>query len=1682
MEMLPDEEVGGLKGPSLPSEVPTNDFRISSTASAERAVKYKLALGGSITPEATQEMIDRMVAGEERSIRETAAASHDLRLGEERFKIISDMSTAAAAQGRKLSKSEEDVILALTNDEVVNFRTDPNTFLEKEYARRVLDMANANGEEVLFDKALTEDEEQAFRQEDAFVDVVATKEIFQRLADEQNFKAANQSWGSFAADFVTGMVPFYSWYQLNSALSEVKEGLPWLAGNNLAEKIQAIHSLPINEREDVARRAISELNEDNTLLATQFANALVRYSASSQAIDNIFVSGIDLLGVGAVAARPVIAGAKAVAGSKAVAEIGTKARPWTNLEALKESYSKLSKEVSKPGAQVSEVADAAGDVKESARQSIIRKIVEKGNNVLGQSDEIKKLMDVIPGFLNFDEIIGGLRTSTSAEFIRRLQHRLDTGTDKVLESLFVNPVNTTQYGQNALKAGLDEQLERFRSLYTVPNDSILQVSTTEAGETIGNTVFARIKLGQANGDLFDSQQWAITYADNWLNIGTTPYRLVPEGNKWAIEIMRPIDFSSDKVRNAMQIDRQGDWKTLTDTVGKYVAGFRSGADTLPKDVYTSLVAGVLGGARFAELLTEIAKPLGKMKNSDDFKSFLTAQATAVDPMYPGQLGKFNSTVGEFEVEWASRFNRIPTEQEVEAYFTYKKLNDIHYVAKNLALYSDKIRLGISDFEFKNLPGKFEGKLVSYEDIKPGTVGDPGSILVYGLGEQRAMKLSTGSAKDKAELESIVKNNESVVIQLSSLGSDNLSKLDELRKIVGNTGVDYVVIPKTWVEELPLNFRQIPYRPGMHHMYAIEGKVISQPKIFRSSDGKVAKYFNDVNAYMINKNTDASKLLDAYETGRKLLLQYQNVKAGRRNEQVKAALERANKVAERLAKAEATSPDAVRALKRRLKKEEEKVAAARKEAMKPESQLFQEMKQYVENNLGIPFKQFMQDFGPKGRLDINTPLMIRDMNKSLADTYDLQKMLKTSDSDSFTFIKATDSQYNLYNNSVNLKFTQERGEVMKEFFERGDNGMPLYGLQPSQLLDPITTLDRSLATISRGVNFNHIKMDAAEKFMAAFGKALDVTQDIQRRDPIQAMMYAPFKEGADPDIVNAASVYRARVQQFFGEYKTIDQRKAEYFVQKQLAKIDPESGKYSHMAMHKILNMTDPIQQMKAIAFHVSMGFFNIKQLFLNANTSTHIIGLAGPVTGSKATAAAMIQSIALRGGKNLDGTAGRMMRALGFTDEDYLEATEAMRRTGWDQVGRDYATREHHMQGSFIQTKFGKYLDYGLLPFKESELFIRRAAWNAAYFRWKDLNPGKKLKDRDITQLLYDADKYSVNMTQAANSSVQEGVVAAATQFWTYQLRMMEQFAGKRLTTTEKLRLFSTYSAVYGVPVATAGVVGFYPVHESLRKYYLDKGINVDDNLAHKLINDGVLSFLSELGTGEKTNINTVYGPAGISFFYDIFEGETGPIEALTGASGSVVGRFAEDILPVFPWIVDAVNPNTDAIKPTLQDFWDVLGNVSSLSNVEKAYYAMAYGKYFDKYGAEIAGGNEGIRAIMYSLTGLSSDKIEDYYALRSNDIQYRIYQNTQRKKVKEDIRRALEAESPEERAMWFKRAKTRSIAGDFDTTQHSRMIIETFGDNRSLLEDQIKRARNNSAEERERIRTLERKLLGVKE
>ena len=52
-----------------------------------------------------------------------------------------------------------------------------------------------------------------------------------------------------------------------------------------------------------------------------------------------------------------------------------------------------------------------------------------------------------------------------------------------------------------------------------------------------------------------------------------------------------------------------------------------------------------------------------------------------------------------------------------------------------------------------------------------------------------------------------------------------------------------------------------------------------------------------------------------------------------------------------------------------------------------------------------------------------------------------------------FVDAKNSVYNLYNGEVNLKFAQERGELLNTIERTGTVNNPVLQLRPARIMDP-----------------------------------------------------------------------------------------------------------------------------------------------------------------------------------------------------------------------------------------------------------------------------------------------------------------------------------------------------------------------------------------------------------------------------------------------------------------------------------------------------------------------------------------------------------------------------------------------------------------------------------------------------
>lgn len=1552
--------------------------RMDREVIGERAMKNHIALGESSPGAYTLQRYEE--AGQLDSMVQGIADRKAMDFMNQKAAIVRSMANEAAAQGRRLHPVEEQAIYSLSQKDFLSLRQDPQAFLNNEYARRVTDLAIARNENSPFDIIRRENQNLALDTVDRFQDFVAKKEGFNKLRQEAEAAAAEQGWGSWAVDRTKEALPVYSWYKAKTFIKDAPPS-PLLPGSSLEAQISYLYALPADEANKKASAAIKQMMVDNPGLAKDFANALMSYSSSQRFWDNLIIAGADIAAItpfGKIAKGVKNVGAAAastVANSKALSSSAVR---------FGDALYDLGRAATMRNPTPAKVAAAAGDVEGSATLSTVEKLQKWREDLGGRPiDSFKELDNEIMTTMDPERVLNGPRYNMAAEGARRLVDFLKNSTDEIIKKMFFDPLQTDyRLTPEVLRTVTRQTYDMFMLQYRRLEDTIIDVE-----RKIGDGSGLIVRLGKNNAELFDSVTQATMMMRDVYGLPEKAFVIKGLGDKYYGELYRPFDLTTDAVKTARQKDvliETGAKTPIGNYVARHLAGFRSTDYVVPKDVREMFKAAVIGGSKLLDTVQELAKVIPRVKDPKDFFKFLKHQQTLPDPLDKSRLGVFSKTLGEFETDFHGLIGRLPTEAETTAYFAYTRINDLHYMHMNLCLYLDKLSRGFMNF---TLPGirsaSYEGKLVRE---LPTTKEEAARVLVLADGYEPAIintKYSPSKVKEQAY--AITKDGSHQIIQLTPTGSRALYETPELAAWLKEQkmgGIQFIVVKNP--DSAPIPYKQIPYRAGGHHSYP-EGTFIRQPQVYTSEKGSIAKYYGDTNV-MWAPNAELGKdFAQRMETVRQAMAEVYD-KQGKRRRGI--------------------SDDVVNSF------------AALVEANVPWS----------------PSEFKAMFYGKSAYLDPRLPIMTSASNVSLTNAHDLSKLNPKA-----RFVKDSDSAYNLYRGLPNLQYAMERGDTLNAVANIGSKEKPIFGINPAPLLAPMQALERSMSTLANGRYMENLKIGTAERFMAEFGDLLDLSNPLHKNDPFMAATSAPFLTGLTDEAAiqaKAASVYRDRWLQFMGMHRSADEKFFAAQAARVLDGVSPDLATGFRKSLYETLSSpVSPFEKLKEIAFHAKIGLWNPKQILTQGAGAVHIIAVAGLKIGSQSVAMSMVQNLCVRRGNDVTEAGAKLLTKLGFRDkEQFIEATQAMERTGFDHVGREYATREQHMNARVLPTTFGKVMDSGTVPFKIGEQFIRRAAWNAAYLEWRAVEPTAKLTDNTIIKILDRADLLSGNMTQASNAAWQQGILSIPSQFHSYQIRLTEQLLGKTLTWPEKAKMLAVYSTAWGLPVVgTMATFGQLPLHDQTKEYLLSKGINLEDSKIASMLHNGVVDMMGDLIFGDNVNTTKTFGPGGPSVLMDLMNSDKNFFQVALGAGGSVLGETLLATAPFMRAMWGLVDPfGKDAPSLKVEDFEALIAPISTAKAIDKAIVAMATGNYYSKRGELVDTGNTGIAAIMRAAFGLTPQRIDDLYSLKKAEKDRSTWLSDKQKDVYRYMEKMFKTDDPTERADYHRKAVTAMIGYGF--------------------------------------------------
>lgn len=552
--------------------------------------------------------------------------------------------------------------------------------------------------------------------------------------------------------------------------------------------------------------------------------------------------------------------------------------------------------------------------------------------------------------------------------------------------------------------------------------------------------------------------------------------------------------------------------------------------------------------------------------------------------------------------------------------------------------------------------------------------------------------------------------------------------------------------------------------------------------------------------------------------------------------------------------------------------------------------------------------------------------------------------KSSSTDVSNFVNEDEIGFNGFYRTTGKLYTSSKGTILRD--TKG---------QLATTVDPYEALSTSLKQISRQSGLYNYKVESLERFFKTFEDSLEIPADAQSN--YSKLLYARPRAGLSRQEINVIESQRAAIRNVLSFQTPFEQGLQQTWrtVAEQVLGDGTNSARVlAHDAING-LTSRNPIAALRGMAFDMKLGLWNVGQLPIQMTTMFSALALS-PKSGLKGFATLPLHAYLIRGGSEqvLDVLAKRGLGKLsGFKSaEEFKEYARAMNRSGFmDMDGSHVMIGDHGsaaVYGSFGE-KANRVRENGRMFFYTAETYNRlvafRIAWDEALA--KGLKPGD---DGFNSTLLALADDYSFNMTKESSAAWQKGLMSIPTQFWAYNIRMMDAMLGGRFTAAQKLRLVSMNLALGGA----AGI----PVLPALYTMYQDHyGIEPDINNLEASLDRGVLDRLAYELTGADVRIGEKAGTGEwfTNTVKDLFgQGEYGPkpwAEIMGGASYSILKSAGGTGLDLLKYTVaeSGGDMGTDGLAGDA--FLKLAQEVSTFNNITKAMVAAQYGIYKSKNG-----------------------------------------------------------------------------------------------------------------------------------
>lgn len=1581
-------------------------------AVVDRSVKAEYAL--STFPDVqTDNLTQSFALGFEDQIRDQALVSVDIRERKKRLNLVSDIAKQAAAEGRSISSIERNYIMGLSMTDLQNNQA---TILEQLWAERFIDDAIDESDvstEPLYGDAIQEDAAKAVGIRDTAVDLATKSEVANRILGEVQQRLSEASWLGTGIDVLKSMIPFYSDFQRRNRIQGTGAG-GFFLGSNMQEQIRGLYLQSPADFEINLRTAVNELAQENLLEAVSLASAAVSYTYGDEAWDNAFTlldaADVATLGGTLVIKRALSPTARMAAKTRsAVSNGGKGGTPGRlvaqgNIEAAQQATAtaRLNGVLPTKTNPVSQMA-AAGETQVQA-------------NIDDLAKNVQSLLDT----KSYTRNAGHLSVEGANRLLDNLTHNA-----QLLSSTLEDVIHVSRLSDEAAAVGFAKARTDFLRQYYKLEDHIVDIRNIRESEDIAYGVDRiEVLIGKKNATGFDRETQAKFYAQKMMRLPEGSYDIVAEEGNFFIRMGKNVREDSLEVLDARMTTENLHPVNLQNTF----LGMLRGADfTGAKEVQKQAKVATYGGnavmSRLAEAATSITSlgknKLERLRGIMEHAQFEWRTITDTDGTTKRVQGRFYKDVNELETAYLAKFNSLPSEEEIEAYFTFRQIMDWDYVQMNLGMVRDMNRLGLEQVSFgfsKEVEGVsrygqsdfFNGRTV---DALPSVSNGHYNVAYVDpkTGKVKLVRTSDPSyLQQQKTLKEIIDGGKHRILQPAD------PRDDILRDAVGAGGadVDFVVVKD--LKTKPLSSVQIPYNEGGHAMYPTTGHYLKQPQTHTARG--LRYYDGDKVALYVPSGAQGVEFADSFNAARRMLADPNHTKSDVAN--------------------------------------------------------------FLSTRLPFTYDEFTKMFrdfagSPKDApFKLDAPFVLTESGQASTD------VIKLADHFSEEIVDTRNSPHSLVN-KVNSQFAQQRNERLLTIDSIGNQQNPQFKISHAPMLDPLEALSRTAARMSESRFFDDYKHKAVEEWVFQFADVLDIPLEVLRSDPMRYLKEPVWRESVrkSPKLAAAQNSRRnilSLLREDRQEVKAIN-----YAKQKVVDSVYKAHGKAGVEILEPWLweANTDPFTITRSAVFHAKLGLFAPVQFPLQALSAMASLAIDGhPIRAMQAPYAYWAMRIRGLSESNLkaQGLISKQVgRALGLSPDTLDEMYDAWRRSGMHIIEGEYSRMDDYLNPRMFfgpDNMVSKTFDYGLIPFKEGNNVHRGTAFASSFLKWKAENPNRILNNRAMGDIVERADLLYHGMSRASNAAWQNGGTLAQqigsipAQFFTYHQRLTEQIIGNQLTPAERLRLLTVYAAMWGIPVGVGGTAlgAFWPMGEQIRQYMLDNNIDGDANVVTEIFSKGLIGSMADRIVGTDVNVSERFGPSGMSFFRDLVDLVTGndaggEVSDLFGAGpgffSDVMGTFS----PFGRAVFTSLNPNSEAYQLTTDDFIGVLRNISSVNTGVRAYQIYTAGQWLTRNENATATFNKEDPALTIAVAlGLSPEEVTDaYLKLRSNKEFEQARLSVQREALIE-YRRALKSAAGgdyDQADVYFKRAYAIMATAEFTPLEIRNALKQGLRNNEDLID-----------------------------